>query len=345
MTRWQAWNSTALIVAVLAVGLVWWSATPPKVDVVVARSPDDTIAAPEGISRISAAHAELSATRMADAAQRRDANPTFRADSARWRAAFDNGDLAAGMAWYRALTRCDMYVAALKALAENETDARLSGRSHEPRLRWSQEPEARYCGREAIGPEQRFELLLRLAQAGDLQSQLEFALNPPLQAARAVAEIELIERYRRLAPGILLAAFEQGSHIALHALLEAHVPPRVPALRMTRSGSMHSPKPAGEDPVAHLARFYHVRVMHHPPHHQIIQPDARSAYRYALLCEAVCNPHWKGQAQRAITELTPTLTPAERLAAKQDANRARMRYFATPDRSLPVRIGQWWGMY
>lgn len=333
------WTLLLLVLGVCVGVAYWWGPPSLKSTTIPTRNSAMTLdAVPTG---------EVAQESSADTAASKRQTPvsTLALDAQRWQRALDGGDLEAGRAWYKALARCDLQLEVADRVRVSEGAPANSPLRVAPLVRdWLDSELAVYCGNRAITAKDRFALLLRLANAGDPQSQLRFALDPPLQQQRAVEEIDLIEEYRRHAPRFLVALFELGSVQALHALLDAHTPElrKTPERINVTLARQQSQMPGFNDPIAYLQQFQYYRLLAHAPHQQIIEPDAESAYRFALVCEVVCHGGWKARAQSAIARLTPTLTPKQIAAARRDADRARARGFNGKDPTTPVPIGLWW---
>lgn len=260
---------------------------------------------------------------------------------------FKQGDRAAGWRAYEEIRHCRFQVG-IDALAKAAASARENSVLASTGARaaaWIDPKQSRYCdGSEALGAARAFDLLLRLAELGDLQAQIQFTLDPPLYRMRALAELDLIVRYRERAPALLERALKTGSLAALTALLDAHTPAQQERLEDASMymSSPRTPQP-GTSASAHLQRFSVTRSTREPPHRQIVTPDPAEAYRLALVCQRACTDSiWLDRANRTVASLEPGLDPAERLRLGSAADRLYLDAFMHPADESPVSWGAWW---
>ncbi len=260
---------------------------------------------------------------------------------------FKQGDRAAGWRAYEELAHCRFQVgidAVARAAASARENSVLAGTGTRAAA-WIDPKKSRYCvGGEALGATRPFDILLRLAELGDLQAQLQFTLDPPLYRMRALAELDLIVRYRERAPALLERALKAGSLAALTALLDAHTPAEQEHLE---DASMYVSSPRAAEPgasaSAYLQRFSATRSTREPPHRQIVTPDSAEAYRLALVCQRACTDStWLDRANRTVTAAESSLEPGERLRLGLAADRLYLDAFMHPANEAPVSWGAWW---
>lgn len=260
---------------------------------------------------------------------------------------FKQGDRAAGWRAYEELAQCRFQVG-IDALAKAAASARANSVLASTGARaaaWIDPEKSRYCvGSEALSAARAFDLLLRLAELGDLQAQLQFTLDPPLYRMRALAELDLIVRYRERAPALLERALKAGSLGALTALLDAHTPAEQERLE---DASMYVSSPRAAEPgasaMAYLQRFSATRSTREPPHRQIVTPDPAEAYRLALVCQRACTDSiWLDRANRTVAAAESRLDPGERLRLGSAADRLYLDAFMHPANEEPVSWGAWW---
>lgn len=339
-----------LTLAIIAAS--WWALKPP------ADKPADYGAT----TPVAPGPAATSATALADQtfateqpqrqppAQERSAESTTNtlvaeqpALQSRWQA----GDRDAGWQAYISLQNCVSWHSAETMANVARTAESTSSLTHMKRfLEPLAEPGHKgYCrGVESYSPARAFQMLLAMAERGDLQAQLQFTLDPPLFRLRALAELDLILRYRERAPHLLQRALEAGSQQALKALLDAHTPAQQ---HHEPGASMFTTRPSyaasGLSAVAYLQRFSLIQSTQEFPHQQILQPDPAQAYVLALVCQRACTDSlWLQRANRVIADSELQFDAEARLQLSLRAQRLLLRSFRQRVNEEPVRWGAWW---
>ena len=186
-----------------------------------------------------------------------------------------------------------------------------------------------------------FDLLLRLAEQGDLLAQLEFVLDPPLDRRLAVVDLDRIFRYRERAPELLERAVAKGSVVALTALLDAHSPDhKKPEVGLTMTAMAPAPAPgANTDIFSRQARLGVSRSYRELPHRQTIRPQLALAYLYAQVCKRVCvHATWMAHADLAIADGLRELPSSERLRIDLEAQKLILDDFSPADVSAPANL-------
>lgn len=275
--------------------------------------------------------------------------PTLASDLRELEPRLAQGDLAAGWEAERKLRECS-YRTTMEASAKSQSWVNdLVWYPEEvlpPMESWQTAETRQYCaGSEATAARRAFDLLLRMAEMGDLRAQLKFTLDPPIFRRQALAELDLILVYRERAPALLERALNAGSQRALMALLDAHTP----ALQTVEEDAgmidfrSYARLPAASGASDHLSRIRVVRTYRELPHRQILTPDPATAYRLALVCQRVCmDPAWLDRANRTVAAIEATLDTATRLRQFEAAQALLLGAFAHPVEDPPVTPGYWW---
>lgn len=258
------------------------------------------------------------------------------------------GDFAAGWRAHRNLRECHFRATAAASAAAVAQDLAQPWQRKNLELleSWRDEPAGRYCAGSATTAARRaFDLLLRMAEMGDLDAQVQFTLDPPIFRRQALAELDLILIYRERAPALLERALRGGSRLALTALLDAHTP-ALQQIEEDMSMSYHSPSSPVQP--AHGAPGYRMRfgatiTYRELPHRQILEPDPATAYRLALVCQRACvHSNHLDRANRTIAAVEGSLDAATRLRLSGEAEALLLDAFARPVDEAPVTLGYWW---
>ncbi|MBL8245514.1 MAG: hypothetical protein JNL89_15045 [Rhodanobacteraceae bacterium] len=259
-----------------------------------------------------------------------------------------HGDFAAGWQAHRKLRECHFRATAAASAGAVAQDLAQQWQRKNLELResWRDEQSDHYCAGSATTAARRaFDLLLRMAEMGDLKAQVQFTLDPPFFRRQALAELDLILIYRERAPALLERALRAGSRRALTALLDAHTP-ALQQIEEDMSVTYHSPSSPVEP--AHGAPGYRLRFgatisYRELPHRQILEPDPATAYRLALICQRACvHSNHLDRANRTIAAVEGSLDAATRLRLSSEANALLLDAFARPVDEAPVTAGYWW---
>ena len=243
-----------------------------------------------------------------------------------------HGDFAAGWQAHRKLRECHFRAtAAASAGAVAQDLAQQWQRKNLELLEsWRDEQSDHYCAGSATTAARRaFDLLLRMAEMGDLKAQVQFTLDPPIFRRQALAELDLILIYRERAP----------------ALLDAHTP-ALQQIEEDMSMTYHSPSSPVEP--AHGAPGYRLRFgatisYRELPHRQILEPDPATAYRLALICQRACvHSNHLDRANRTIAAVEGGLDAATRLRLSGEADTLLLDAFARSVDEAPITEGYWW---
>ncbi len=259
-----------------------------------------------------------------------------------------SGDSAAGWLALDQLRACHFRSTAAASAAARSLEANQSWqrKEREQLESWRDDHSRRYCaGSETTAARKAFDLLLRMAEMGDLRAQVQFTLDPPIFRRQALAELDLILIYRERAPALLERALRAGSRHALTALLDAHTP-ALQQIEQDVSTMYYSPSarvsPAAGAP-GYRARFGATITYRELPHRQILEPDPATAYRLALLCQRACvHSNHLDRANRTIAAVEGSLDAATRLRLSGEANTVLLDAFARPVDEAPVTAGYWW---
>lgn len=259
-----------------------------------------------------------------------------------------SGDFAAGWLAHRQLRACHFRSTAAASAAARAAEANQPWQVKEVEQlqSWQDGQSRRYCaGSETTAARKAFDLLLRMAEMGDLRAQVQFTLDPPIFRRQALAELDLILIYRERAPALLERALRAGSRHALTALLDAHTP-ALQRIEQDISTMYYSPSarvsPAAGAP-GYRARFSATITYRELPHRQILEPDPATAYRLALICQRACvHSNHLDRANRTIAAVEGGLDAATRLRLSSEANALLLDAFARPVEEAPVTEGYWW---